>query len=118
MISYRANRIVCEEVDGVLIVGVGNETDGYIMFQRGTTSETGADEPPYFEFNDQSNGGTGILQLVTINGEQLLIKTNSASKESEFEISLGVTAEDITLLITQLRLIFLGYDEKLHVEIT
>jgi len=49
MVSYTANRIGCETYEGTLIAGIGNEAVGYVMFQRGTTPETGKDEPPYFE---------------------------------------------------------------------
>lgn len=66
MISYRANQIGCEEIDSVLIAGIGNESNGYVIFQRGTTPETGEDEPPYFEFDDQCNGGIDILKSVTL----------------------------------------------------
>jgi len=64
MISYIANRIGCEIFEGIIVAGIGNESIGYVMFQRGTTTETGGDEPPYFEFNDQFNGGTDVVEMV------------------------------------------------------
>lgn len=117
MISYKANRIGCEEVDGVLIAGVGNESAGYVMFQRGTTPETGCDEPPYFEFDDQVNGGNDILRSVVLRKKQLLIRTTLPSEGNYFEISLDAAFEDIALLASQLRAIFVGYEDKLHLDI-
>ena len=118
MISYTADRIGCEIVDGVLIAGVGNEATGYVLFQRGTTPETGANEPPYFEFDDQHNGGTDILQSVTLTPELLSIKANTDVDQRSFAISLHASAEDVELLASQLRKIFAGYEDQLHVELT
>ncbi len=118
MISYRANRIGCEEVDGALIAGVGNESIGYVMFQRGTTPETGSDEPPYFEFDDQFNGGNDILQSVTLRRDQLLIRTTLPPERNHFEITLNAASEDIALLASQLRAIFEWHEDKLHLDIT
>jgi len=117
VISYNANQIGCEEVDGVLIAGIGNESIGYVMFQRGTTPETGAYEPPYFEFDDQCNGGTDILKSVTLKKDKLLIKTTLPAEEDGFEITLNATSEETALLASQLRAIFHEHEDKLHLDL-
>ena len=65
----------------MLIAGIGNESIGYVMFQRGTTVETGADEPPYFEFDDLCNGGTDILRSITLKKDKLLILMTLPAKK-------------------------------------
>jgi hypothetical protein len=117
VIAYSANRIGCEEVDGVLIAGIGNEAIGYVMFQRGTTSETGSDEPPYFEFDDQCSGGTDILRSVILKRDKILIKTKLPAEADEFEVALDATSEEKDLLAAQLRAIFRGHADKLHLEL-
>ena len=117
MISYSANQIGCEEVDGVLIAGIGNESDGYVMFQRGTTPETGEHEPPYFEFDDQCNGSTDILQSVTLKKGMLSIRAALPAEEGGFEIFLDATSEETTQLASQLRAIFRGHEDKLNLEL-
>ncbi len=40
----------------VLTVGVGAYDGGYILWQRGLTAETNADDGVYFEYDDQIPG--------------------------------------------------------------
>jgi len=112
VISYKADRIGCESVEGVLIAGIGNESIGYVMFQRGTTPETGGNEPPYFEFDDQVNGSTDALKSVELSNHLLVVNTNLDNLGAEkFEITLVATEEEIDQLSSQLKLIFVGYEE-------
>lgn len=80
MISYTANRIGCESYEGTLIAAIGNESIGYIMFQRGMTPETGSDEPPYFEYDEQSNGGSDVIKSVELSGDLLTVHTDVKSR--------------------------------------
>ena len=118
MISYKANRIGCEIVEGTLIAGIGNESIGYVMFQRGTTPETGKDEPPYFEFDDQINGGTDIVESVELLNNLLTFKIDIAHFDIEaFQLTLDTEPDEVKELASQLKRIFEGYENKLHINI-
>lgn len=118
MVSYIANRIGCETFEGTLIAGIGNESTGYVMFQRGTTAETGKDKPPYFEFDDQLNGGTDIVESVELSNNLLTIDIDKSRFDIEiFRLTLDATPEELQQLASQLSKIFDGYEDMLHINI-
>lgn len=118
MVSYKADRIGCETFEGTLIAGVGNESIGYVMFQRGTTQETGKDEPPYFEFDDQFNGGADVVESVELTEKQLYIQIDKTRFDtSAFKITLDAEPDEVRQLASQLKRIFEGHEEKLHIHI-
>jgi hypothetical protein len=119
MVSYKVNRIGCDTLEGTLIAGVGNESIGYVMFQRGTTSETGKDEAPYFEFYDQFHGGTGFVESVELSENLLAVHIDKTRFAIEvFQLTLDAEPEVVKQLASQLKKIFAGYEERLHISIT
>lgn len=118
MVSYTANRIGCEIYEGTLIAGIGNESIGYVMFQRGTTPETGKDEPPYLEFDDQFNGGTDIVESVELSKKLLTVHIDKSRSDIEdFQLELDAEPEEVKQLASQLKKIFEGHEERLHINI-
>ena len=118
MISYTANHIGCDIFEDTLIAGIGSETIGYVAFQRGTTLITGMDKPPYFEWDDQLSGGTDIIQSVKLFPNLLVVNTNKNHMGVErFEITLDANPGEIELLSKQLKKIFKGYENMLHINV-
>ena len=100
----------------MLIAGIGNESISYVMFQRRTTVETGADEPPYFVFDDLCNRGTDTLRSITLKKGKLLF-LKALAEEKVFEITLNAISEEIALLASQLRAIFNEHEDKLNLDL-
>lgn len=118
MVTYIANRIGCETLEGTLIAGIGNESIGYVIFQRGTTQGTGKDEPPYFEFDDQFNGGTDMVESVELSDNMLTVNIDKSRFDIEaFQLTLDATPEEVKQLASQLTKIFEGYENRLHIRI-
>ena len=118
MVIYTANRIGFESIDDVLIAGVSNELVGYVLFQRGLTAETDHEEPPYFEYDDQTNGGTDLIKSVELTEKYLTICTTKISSNFEkFQITLDTDTKVIKELSSQLKKIFKGHESKLQIKI-
>ena len=116
MISFTANQIGCEDFEGTLIAGIGDESIGYIMFQRGMIPETGSDDLPYFEFDDQTNGDSDVIKSVELSGDLLIVHTDEIKiGESLFEIKLDANQEESRELVSQLEKIFSGHENLLSI---
>ncbi|MBU6955025.1 hypothetical protein [Hahella sp. HN01] len=57
----------------VLIVGVEGCDDGYILWQRGLTEDTGSEDGIYFEFDDQINGDFNCIKKCVVGNDGIRV---------------------------------------------
>jgi hypothetical protein len=97
-----SSEISSTEENGVLSIGIRNGETEYLLWQF-VDDES---ELPYFEYNDQINGGYGITKTVTVDDTGCLVELNSGeSVELNWQWPLY---GDIDRLITILKNNFTG----------
>ena len=57
----------------VLTVAVQGWDDGYVLWQRGLTKESGSEDGVYFEYDDQINGGYNNIKELTVTSDGIHI---------------------------------------------
>lgn len=113
LIRYKADQFTCDTQDGVLVVGLRNPAGGYVLFQRSIAQQD--NEPPYFEFDDQINGSTRILQSVLLSKNKIVINLLPDCATSQFEIKFDIPDEKFAVSRQCLQQIFAGFDTQLTI---
>lgn len=116
LIRYKADQFTCDTQDGVLAVGLSNPTGGYVLFQRQLPCELD-EAPPYFEFDDQVNGSSKILQSVLLSKNKIIINLLPECATSQFEIKFDISDEQFARSAQCLQQIFSGFDSQLKIQL-
>lgn len=117
-LDFKAQLVGSEDTElDVLVVGAIDPDGRYVQFQRGLTKETDMDDPPYFELDDQINGGYGIVEHCILTDESMNIFLNQAQNGfDQIEVTLSSAKYDHQKLTADLSRIFRGYENILELD--
>lgn len=116
-LSFKASKFSSNIELDVLVLGFLMESGEYVLFQQSLTEDSGLNEPPYFEFNDQLYGGYGIVKSCEVTRSQVIVELTQPLKGiTKVLVGLDDLQVDYQDIINQLRKIFIGNEEVLSIE--
>jgi FKBP-type peptidyl-prolyl cis-trans isomerase 2 len=115
--TFTADTATYNFIDGAHIAGLAieNGADGYLIFQRSGNKDPD-DWGIYFELNDQSNSGYGIIQECRIDRQKLEIDLNKPlAGVICFNVKLLVDDEAYENFMKGMKIIFREHKDKLKI---
>lgn len=108
--AFTANTAGSEETGGFLTVGVAEEFGPYLMIQRPLAKEAIEANDLYVEYGDQSNGGYGAIELLSVVRNNLVVCMANGGR---VEAGLLISDEAWGTLLTDLNRCFAGLESML-----
>ena len=114
-VRFEATRSAFEESEEVLVCGVSDGEDTYLMFQR--SPEGVHDDGVYLEHKDQINGGYGCIGRCSLDRMQLSVDLSAqlgALRDVQgFDVRLRIQDSEYAALRAGLERIFRAYEDLL-----
>ena len=111
--AFTANTAGSEESDDLLTVGVAEEFGPYFMIQRPLGKAAIDASELYVEYGDQSNGGYGAIELLSVDRNSLVARLANGGR---VEAVLQVADDAWGTLVADLKRCFAGLESLLNLK--